>query len=85
MSEQRTGPALLPKPHTPEWRLHVAQQIIRAGFKSALNYLEVAGDPRPKHTAAQAIWREAIETTAEAVPIANDNVEPAPLLGDEGD
>jgi hypothetical protein len=80
-----TGPHKLPPPHTAEWRLHVAQQIVRAGWQSALNYLECAGDPNPKHTAAQAIWREAIETTAEAVPIANDNREFAPLLGDEGD
>jgi hypothetical protein len=68
-----------------EHRLEVAQKIIRAGFKHALHYLEEVGDPRPRHTAATAIWREAIERTAEAVPIANDNIEPAPLLGDEGD
>lgn len=71
----------LPPAHTPEWRLHVAQQMVRAGWRSALNYLECAGDPNPRHTAAQAIWREAIETTAEAVKPANDET-PFPLVGD---
>jgi precorrin-3B methylase len=74
----------LPPAHTPEWRLMHAQNEIRAGLYKAINYLTLVGDPNPKHTAAQAIWREAIETTARAVPVANDTA-PLPLVSDGDD
>lgn len=80
-----TGPHDLPPFNSHEWRVRIARQHIMSGYKVALNYLELVGDPRPMHTAAQAIWREAIDRTAEAVKPANDTREYIPLLGDEGD
>lgn len=77
MARREPGPETMPAPHSPEWRLQVAQAMIRAEMSRVASYLADAGDPNPAHTASQAIWREAIETTAEAVTIANDNAAPA--------
>lgn len=53
-------------------RLMCARRICEAGWRHALTYLEEAGDPRPAHTAAQAMWQVAIERAAAALRPAND-------------
>lgn len=83
--EQTTGPHVLPPQHSPQWRMMRARQILAAGYRHAVDYLEKVNDPRPHHTAAQAMWQEAISTTAAALCPANDLAPLRPLLGDEGD